>query len=110
MMIPNKYCSKTSEELDDYVSYYVQDAFHWEVFLMIDYNNHHKDNDYDGGLSFINRIYDKLGWYHTEWNVEEIRNSIKTKKDYISAISDMLGDEESCMYGLHFIKNTLPTP
>jgi len=40
MMIPNKYRSKTSEELDDYVHYYVQDAFQWEILLMIDYNNH----------------------------------------------------------------------
>ena len=110
MFIPKKYRSKTSEELNDYVDFQVQDAFHWEVFLMIDYNNHHKDNNYDGGLSFINRIYDSLGWYHTEWNLEELRSSIKNTNDYMNTISDMLGDEECCMFGLHFIDNTLPTP
>lgn len=94
-----------SEELEEYVYNEVSNMFQWEVLLMIDYNNHHDDDDYDGGLSFINRIYAKAGWLHTEWDVEKLRKSILSQKDYICVISSMLDSEVCSMYGIHDIKN-----
>ena len=105
MFVPQKYRSMTSQELIDYVEYEALNVFHWEVFLMIDYNNHHKDDDYDGGLSFINRIHKSLGWFHTEWNVDELRNSIKTMADYLHTIAYMLDEEACSMYGVDHIEN-----
>ncbi len=105
MYVPQKYRSMTSNQLEHYVEYEVFNMFAWDVLLMIDYNNHHKDDDYDGGLSFINRIHKKLGWFHTEWNVNLLRNSIKNEDDYIQIITDMLDEEVCCMYGLHHIEN-----
>lgn len=104
MYVPQKYRSKTSEELSDYVEYEVLNAFTWDVFLMIDYNNHHKDDDYNGGLSFIDRINEKLGWFY-RWDIDELKKNIKSEKDYINTICSMLDDEGCCMYGLHYIEN-----
>lgn len=105
MFVPKIYRSILGEELEEYVYNEVSNMFYWEVLLMIDYNNHHDDDDYDGGLSFINRIQAKVGWFHTEWNVEALRKNVLSQKDYIHVISSMLDYEVCSMYGIQDIKN-----
>lgn len=104
MFVPKIYRSMSPEDLEDYVYNEVPNMFHWEILLMIDYNNHHKDEDYGEGLSFIDRIHAKIGWFY-QWDVDSIKKSIYDQKDYVYVISSMLNHEACCMYGIHDIKN-----
>jgi len=68
----------------------------WEHLLMIDHAYHCDDDDYGGGLSFINRIIKKIGFRHPDWNAGELRDYIESlhpdnKVDaYTEIIKDML--------------------
>ena len=77
-----------------------------DVLMKVDYVYHHHDNDYDGGLSFIDRLYKKVGQY--DWNnwdtnqlKENIRNSNDPQAEYVRVISQMLSDNRNvAIYGL----------
>jgi len=68
----------------------------WEHLLMIDHAYHCDDDDYCGGLSFINRIIKKIGFRHPDWDAGELRDYIESvhpenKVDaYTEIIKDML--------------------
>jgi hypothetical protein len=77
----------------------------WEVLLKIDYAYHHDNDHYDGGLSFINRIYEKLRYRHPQWSAIAFRHRIIQADDpeyeYLSVISEMLADEQDrIIYGI----------
>jgi len=65
----------------------------FEELIKIDHAFHHADPLYDGGLSFIDRINDKIGRFHPNWNIENIkqyiRDSEKPSLEYILVISAM---------------------
>jgi hypothetical protein len=51
----------------------------WRELLMIDYFEHHNDLDYDEGLSFIDRLYNKLPNVRKQWNtIDTIKNLVTT--------------------------------
>lgn len=106
MFVPQKYRSMTSQALEDYIECDVFDPFCWDVFLMIDYNNHHKDDNYDNGLSFIDRINKTLGWFY-KWDINKLKNSINNEKSYITVIASMLDHAACCMYGLHYVEKRI---
>lgn len=88
------------EEVED--ENYVPD---WEVLLKIDYAYSHQEEHYDGGLSFINRIYEKLRYRHPQWSAIAFRHRIIQADDpqyeYVSVISEMLADEaDRIIYGI----------
>ncbi len=74
----------------------------WEHLLMIDHAYHCDDDDYCGGLSFIDRIVKKIGFKYPEWNAMEIRNGIleceDRQKEYLVMIKHMLGLYEDIEY------------
>ena len=74
----------------------------WETLLMVDYVYHHEENDYDNGLSFLDRLNRKLGRFHLDWVVNEwkdiIRNSSNPTNEFIRVVSRMLESYSDVMY------------
>jgi len=63
---------------------------HAKRFIEVDYAFHKDDQDYDGGLSFIDRIFAKLSIFNPHWNVTEIKQSIITADDRENAYVDQI--------------------
>ena len=65
----------------------------FEELIKIDYAFHHTDPLYDGGLSFIDRINDKIGRFHPAWNIDNIKQHIRDAQnpqlEYILVVSAM---------------------
>lgn len=75
----------------------------WKTLLMADYVYHHRDQDYDGGLSFLDRLSKKIGFRHRdEWNIEEfkdwVRNHQNPQNAFIRIIDEMLEDSDDIDY------------
>lgn len=76
-----------------------------QLILMVDYVYHHDDADYDGGLSFLDRLYKKLHGSHPNWNVNDMKDMIRNANDkhseYMDMIENMLMTEsDRVCYGL----------
>lgn len=73
-----------------------------DILLMIDFAFHHQDDDYDGGLSFIDRIHAKLGRFHPEWNVQNMKHTIRNAnnpiEEYLFVIDTMLENVDGRLY------------
>jgi hypothetical protein len=77
------------------------DNVNWTHLLMVDYYYHHQENDYDEGLSFLDRLNHKLGRFHN-WDVNEMKVRIKNSEnpvdEYLLAVSEMLADARDVFY------------
>jgi hypothetical protein len=76
-----------------------------EVLLMIDYAYHNTDNDYDDGLSFLNRLYTKLSEpFHLQWNLPNLKQFIRSSNDppqmFLDVLNEILTDEMILYYGV----------
>jgi hypothetical protein len=64
-----------------------------EVLLMIDYAYHNTDNDYDDGLSFLNRLHSKLSQaFPIQWNVQNLKHYVRTSNDPAETFLDILNE------------------
>ena len=73
----------------------------WFDLMAIDYAYHHADNDYANGVSFIDRLVQKLGHNHPFWNIEMLKASVTDTYSYIQVISGMLKDQNDIdFYGV----------
>ena len=63
---------------------------HAKLLIEIDYAFHHDDQNYNGGLSFIDRIFEKIGRFHPNWNANEIKQNIMTADDRENAYVDQI--------------------
>ena len=75
----------------------------WKTLLMADYVYHHQDTDYDGGLSFLDRLSRKLGFrHHNEWNIQEFKDWVRTHENpqnaFVRIIDEMLEDPKDIDY------------
>lgn len=76
-----------------------------ELLVKVDYFYHHQDNNYDGGLSMLDRIYAKLGQFHPEWNIQNmkdnVRNANNSQEEFILTIRNMFQSlNDIAYYGL----------
>ena len=76
-----------------------------ETILMIDYAYHNEDEDYDGGLSFLDRLYKKLSnYFEINWDVEYlkelIRNSEHPSEDFVTVLKEILTEDMVECYGV----------
>lgn len=89
-------------ELDNLLANLGEDDATWETLLMVDYAYHNQENEYDGGLSFLDRLSRKLGRFHPNWNVNEwkdsIRNSNNPTDEFIRIVSHMLENHSDVAY------------
>jgi hypothetical protein len=70
------------EQVGDKIANIEEGEFiHAKRFIEIDFAFHNQDANYDGGLSFIDRIFEKIGHFHPHWNVIEIKQEIMTADD-----------------------------
>ncbi len=74
----------------------------YRLLIAVDYIYHNADNDYDDGLSFLDRLNNKLGAFHPEWNIQEMKTEIEHSLDpqgkYLKTIASMLAKPEDRMY------------
>lgn len=76
----------------------------WKDLLAIDFAYNHETNNYDDGLSFMDRLHEKLGEFHAEWNENiplwknDIRQADNPCEVYVRIIEHMLSDPGDIMY------------
>lgn len=96
MYVAKKYRVYTAQEMDEFVSMLNEINPTWRDLLIIDYFYYNHMGDYDGGLSFFDRIHAKVGRFHPEWNITEfkeiVKNSHDKEKAYIQILQRMFSD------------------
>jgi hypothetical protein len=70
----------------------------WFDLMAIDYAFHHEDIDYDGGLSFIDRLYKKLKSSKPSWNLADLKRRASSLETYHRIISAMLSSQSDIDY------------
>jgi len=74
----------------------------YKLLIVVDYIYHHSDNDYDDGLSFLDRLHAKIGKFHPEWNIQEMKQeieySIHPEDKYLKTIANMLSNPADRAY------------
>jgi len=76
-----------------------------EVLLMIDYVYHNEDENYDGGLSFLDRLHKKLSLYfQINWDTKSLKNMIKTAEHpgaaFVYILNELLKPDMISCYGV----------
>lgn len=75
------------------------DNVKWMDLLMIDYVYHHQDANYDNGLSFLDRLYNKLGQFHPNWeDLTQLKESIVDSIDYTNVVKFLLKNPSDVVY------------
>jgi hypothetical protein len=70
----------------------------WYDLMAIDYAYHHNDSDYDGGLSFIDRIYKKVGYRNPFWNLADLKNRAASVEEYPRMIAALFTEQRDIDY------------
>jgi len=74
----------------------------WSDLITLDYFYHNHCADYDGGLSFIDRLNKKIGQFHPNWDIEGfkhiIRQSDNPRQIYVDIIKYLLDDPHDVVY------------
>ena len=74
----------------------------YRLLIVVDYIYHHDELNYEGGLSFLDRLNHKLGAFHPEWNIQlmkdEIINADNAQNKYLNTIGNMLSKAGDRMY------------
>jgi len=90
MYVSKQYRKNTNDEIIDLVISTDKDNLKWYDILMIDYFYHNHEDNYDGGLSFFDRLYKKLGLFHPEWDIEGLKKIVRNSKKPISVYEDIV--------------------
>jgi len=105
MYIAEEY-RKTKQEVDSILDN-MEDEYELtpEILLMIDYVYHNEDDDYEGGLSFLDRLHKKLSLYfEIQWNLPVLKNMIKSTDNpqaaFIYILNELLKPEMISIYGV----------
>jgi len=105
-MYVNEAYRVNNNQLDDMLRNANDNEITPETLVMIDYVYHGNDPDYDGVISFFDRLYHKLRPYtQIEWDLDGIKANIRTSHDppaeYLRVLHDLLANRELIMmYGI----------
>lgn len=96
---------KTKDEVKDMLANMQEIDINAEVLLMIDYAFHNTDEDYDEGLSFLDRLYSKLRIYFPiQWNVRNLKKFVNDSNNpaqmLIDILNEILTDDMIALYGV----------
>lgn len=96
---------KMTKDQIDVVLRHVGDNITPEILLMIDYAYHHTDENYDGGLSFLDRLYKKIIlYYNIQWVLPNLKDTIRDaanpKKAFVDILNEILEDSMVACYGV----------
>jgi hypothetical protein len=105
MYVPTKFQIHTASEMAEFTKTFDETNPLWSDLLVLDYFYNHHMPEYDGGLSFIDRLVKKLGFRHKYWNADLIKSIINASEDkvatYLEIIQEMLEKEEDiACYGI----------
>ncbi len=78
MYVAKKYQVYTAQEMDEFIARLNEIYPTWRDLLIVDYFYYSHTADYDGGLSFFDRINAKIGRFHPEWNIGEFKELVRT--------------------------------
>jgi hypothetical protein len=96
----------TREQLDEVLnSLEVDGDVPLSVIVQIYHVYHNQDEDYEGGLGFLNRLHHKLSMYFDiQWDLDGIksilRESGKPEDEYYDILHQMLTPEMIAVYGV----------
>ena len=76
-----------------------------ETLVMIDYAYHNEDENYQEGLSFLDRLHKKLSnFFEISWDIEYLkdllRKSENPSEDFIAVLKEILTQEMMECYGI----------
>ena len=90
MYVPD-YLRLTIQQVNDKISNMQEgDPVNAKQLIEIDHAYHKDEQNYNGGLSFIDRIFGKIGRFHPNWNVIEMKQEIMTSDDRENAYVDRI--------------------
>lgn len=105
----NKYvpeeCRKTIEEVTSILKNMKDNDITPKVLLMVDYAYHNTDNDYEDGLSFLNRLHTKLSrCFLIEFDLYILKQktsySNNPSVDFLDGLNKILTDKMIEYYGV----------
>jgi hypothetical protein len=76
-----------------------------ELIVAIHHGCKYKEPTFDGGLSLLNDLYNKLSMYYSlNWNVDDMKRQIRESNDcqeeYMNVLRSILTEEMMECYGL----------
>jgi hypothetical protein len=102
MYVAKKYQVYTAQEMDEFIARLNEIYPTWRDLLIVDYFYYNHTADYDGGLSFFDRVNAKIGRFHPEWNIGEFKELVRTadnkEKTYNQIIQLMFMDPMDIEY------------
>jgi hypothetical protein len=102
MYVAKKYQVYSAQEMDEFIARLNEIYPTWRDLLIVDYFYYNHTADYDGGLSFFDRINAKIGRFHPEWNIREFKELVQTadnkEKTYNQIIQLMFMDPMDIEY------------
>lgn len=96
----------TREQLDDVLNgLEVDGEVPLNVLVQVYHVYHKQDDDFEGGLGFLNRLHHKLSMYFDiEWDLDGIksilRESNKPEEEFYEILHQMLTPEMIACYGV----------
>ena len=102
MYVSKKYQVYNAQEMDEFITRLNEIYPTWRDLLIVDYFYYNHTADYDGGLSFFDRINAKIGRFHPEWNIKDFKDLVRTadnkEKTYNQIIQLMFMDPTDIEY------------
>lgn len=94
---------KTKAEMDDIINN--AQNITAEILLMIDYAYHNTDQNYDAGLSFLDRLHWKLSMYFdVHWHPQNlkdiVRHSANPAETFLQLLNTILTQQMIDCYGV----------
>lgn len=102
MYVPTKYQMNNADEVAAFIKKFDENIPIWSDLLIIDYFYYNHSSDYEGGISFIDRLNKKLGHFHSNWDIEGLKKIIRQSDNpeavYVGIIKYMLEDPHDVFY------------
>jgi hypothetical protein len=102
MYVPTKYQMDSADEVAAFIKRFDEVTPIWSDLLTIDYFYNHHCANYDGGLSFIDRLNKKIGHFHPNWDIEGLKRIIRGSSNpehiYVDIIKYLLEDPHDVFY------------
>lgn len=77
-----------------------------EILVMIDYAYHNTDDNYEDGLSFLDRLYKKLSTcFLIRWNVTKLKKMVRDSTNptvtFMDILNEILTDDMIYYYAMY---------
>ncbi len=90
MYVADKFKLNIADEMSIFVKKFDQVNPVWSDILTIDYFYHNHMPNYDGGLSFFDRLDKKIGRFHENWDIEGFKRIIRGSNNPVSVYEDIV--------------------